>query len=92
MHDEPKGLAAWALDTASLRGAQYAEVRIVDDRLRKMSTKNARVAESSMPESLGIGIRILVNRAWGFSATSDLSRESVERTAMTGMHLTTTKI
>ena len=47
-----------------------------------MSTKNAGVAESSMSESLGIGIRVLVNRAWGFSATSDLSRESVERTAM----------
>jgi len=35
-----------------------------------------------MSESLGIGIRVLVNRAWGFFATSDLSRESVERTAM----------
>src|SRR6185437_6416566 len=32
-------------------------------------------------ESMGVGIRVLVNQAWGFASTDDLSREAVERTA-----------
>src|SRR5262249_30003028 len=36
---------------------------------------------ASDSESLGIGIRVLLNRAWGFASTDDLSRSSVEATA-----------
>lgn len=74
-------LSDWALNIASLRGAQYAEARIVDSRQRKVSTKNCKVSEAAVTESLGIGIRVLVNGSWGFAATNDLSRKSVESTA-----------
>ncbi len=73
-----KELAAWALDTAKLRGAALAEARIVDERHRSLGTKNGKIGSASDAESLGIGIRVIAGGAFGFAATDDLSREGVE--------------
>src|SRR5207248_9960944 len=76
-----KQVANWALDTASKRGASYCDARIVSDRQRALATKNGKIGRAADSESLGIGIRVLVNKAWGFASTDDLSRESVGTTA-----------
>src|SRR5256885_1719505 len=76
-----KQLAHWALDTAAKRGATYCDARIVNDRQRALATKNGKIGHAADSESLGIGIRVLVNKAWGFASTDDLSRRSVEATA-----------
>ena len=76
-----KQIADWALNTANQRGAQYADVRIVDDRQRSLATKNGKIGHAGSGESLGIGIRVLMNDSWGFASADDLSREAVERTA-----------
>jgi TldD protein len=76
-----KNVADWALDTATQRGATYADVRIVDEKQRALATKNGKVGHAASGESLGLGVRVLVNESWGFAATDDMSRESVERTA-----------
>ncbi|HEX4488042.1 MAG TPA: TldD/PmbA family protein [Terriglobales bacterium] len=74
-------VASWALDTASLRGATHADARVVDDRTRALSTKNGKVGSASVSESLGIGIRVIADGAWGFAASDDLSRPTVEAAA-----------
>jgi TldD protein len=76
-----KDLAALALETARLRGASYADVRVVDDRQRALMTKNGTVAHASDSESLGMGVRVIAEGAWGFAATDALEREAIERTA-----------
>lgn len=76
-----KEIAGWALDTATKRGASYVDVRIVDDRQRTLATKNGKVGHAASGESLGIGVRVLVEDSWGFAAADELGRESVERTA-----------
>jgi len=76
-----KHIGEWALDTAAQRGASYADARIVDERSRLLATKNGKVGHASSSESLGIGIRVLANGAWGFAATEDVRRDSVEATA-----------
>jgi len=76
-----KQIAEWALDTAAQRGAGYGDVRIVDDRHRSLATRNGKIGHAASSESLGIGVRVLVNDSWGFASTDDLARESVERTA-----------
>src|SRR5450432_2377738 len=74
-------VASWALNTASLRGATHADARVVDDRTRALSTKNGKVGSASVSESLGIGIRVIADGAWGFAASDDLSRPAVEAAA-----------
>jgi TldD protein len=76
-----KDVASWALNIASLRGATYADARIVDDRSRALSTKNGKVGGASVSESLGIGVRVLADGAWGFAASDDLGRVAVETAA-----------
>ena len=70
------------IDTATQQGATYCDVRIVDDRHRMLMVKNGKVAHASDSESLGVGIRVIANGAWGFSSTDNMSREAVERTAV----------
>ena len=76
-----KHVADWALDLAVLRGASYADARIVDERSRSLATKNGKIGHASDSESEGIGIRVLANGAWGFAASKELSRAAVEDTA-----------
>src|SRR5262250_1041490 len=76
-----KDIASWALDLAELRGATYADARIADDRSRALATKNGKIGSASDSESLGIGIRVIADGAWGFAAADDLSRAAVEATA-----------
>ena len=74
-------LATSAIETAKLRGASYADARVMDIRLRDLSTKNGQVGTLAESESLGIGIRVLVRGSWGFAATDHLTREGVQACA-----------
>src|SRR5258706_11475643 len=76
-----KAVARLALDAASVRGVTYADARVVSIRNRSLTTKNRRVGHASESESLGIGVRVIADGAWGFSASADLSRGSVEAAA-----------
>ncbi|MGA9528892.1 MAG: TldD/PmbA family protein [Terriglobales bacterium] len=74
-------IARLALDTAVARHATYADARAVAIRNRSLTTKNGRVGHASEADSIGIGIRVIANGAWGFAATADFSRNSVEAAA-----------
>ena len=76
-----KDLASSALDTATQRGATYADVRVVDERSRALATKNGKIASASDSQSQGFSVRVLMNGAWGFASSADLGRSSVEATA-----------
>src|ERR1700726_41004 len=76
-----KDIASWALNTAALRGASYADARLADDRHRSLSTKNGKVGSASVSETFGFGVRVIADGAWGFAASDDLSRAAVEATA-----------
>jgi len=74
-------LAVAALETAKLRGATYADVRVMHMRQRDLTTKNGQVGTLAQSESIGIGVRTLANGAWGFASTDSLTREGVSACA-----------
>jgi TldD protein len=76
-----KDLAQTALDTATARGASYAEVRVEDVRERYLSTKNGRPAQVRESQSYGLGVRVIAAGAWGFASTDEMTRAGVERAA-----------
>ncbi len=76
-----KDLASWALDTATQRGATYADVRVADDRSRALATKNGKIGNASDSRTQGFNVRVIVDGAWGFASSADLTRASVESTA-----------
>ncbi len=76
-----KDIASWILNTAETRGASYCDLRVVDERARTVATKNGKIGHASSSESLGVGVRVISDGAWGFAAAQDLSRASVEAAA-----------
>jgi TldD protein len=67
-----------ALDLAQSRGAQYADVRLVESREESISVKDGIVDELNSSESQGLGVRVLVNGAWGFSSSRELTNAEGE--------------
>jgi TldD protein len=76
-----KYIANWALNVASMRGASYADTRVVAQRSRALTTKNGKVGSASDSESVGMSVRVIADGAWGFAASENLSRAAVEATA-----------
>jgi TldD protein len=70
-----------AADAAKAAGATYADVRAIEERHESIDTKNGRVGGIGRTETTGLGVRALVDGAWGFAATSDLGKERVEAAA-----------
>ncbi|MGY8563638.1 TldD/PmbA family protein [Paracidovorax citrulli] len=64
-----KALAEAALAAAKRAGASYCDVRIGRYLNQAVITREARVQNVTNSESSGIGIRVIVNGAWGFAAT-----------------------
>ena len=58
-------LATTCLETAELRGAKYADVRVMHLRQRDLTTKNGQVGTLAQSESIGLGVRVLGQRRVG---------------------------
>jgi TldD protein len=76
-----RDLTDLALDTATSLGATYADARIVRRLEESISVKTGRVEGVASGETEGIGIRVVVDGAWGFASTHRLERPDVERIA-----------
>jgi TldD protein len=74
-------LALLALDAAKASGASYADVRISRNRNQRIFTREQRVQGITDRETFGFGVRVLVDGAWGFAASRDLTRDEVPRVA-----------
>ena len=70
-------IAGRCLDIAKLRGASYADARVMHLRQRDLTTKNGIVGTLAQSESIGIGVRVLANGAWGFASTDRLTKDGV---------------
>ena len=70
-----------ALDTATSLGATFVDVRVVRRLEESVNVKSGRVEGISSGETEGIGIRVIVNGAWGFAATHQLDAASIDRAA-----------
>ena len=62
-----------------MRGAGYADIRIVRTSQERISLRNGVVDTLSVDESLGFGVRVLVNGCWGFASSHDLTGKEIDR-------------
>lgn len=72
-------LVSRALDLAEVQGAGYADIRIVRTTQERISVRSGVVDTLSIDESLGFGIRVLVNGCWGFASSHDITSKEVDR-------------
>ena len=76
-----KEMADIALNAARSKGATYADVRIGRYLNQFIITRENKVLNVVDTESYGMGIRVIVNGCWGFSATDKLDKDSIARSA-----------
>ena len=82
-----KDIAQQALDTAVARGAGFVDVRVLDSAREDLQVKDGQVGGVDRSESRGIGVRVLVGGAWGYSGTDQLTREGIEACAANAVAL-----
>jgi TldD protein len=76
-----RDLCAAAIEAATAAGAEYADARVVLKRDQLVATKNGLVDRMADAESEGIGVRVLVNGAWGFACDPRLTDEGARNAA-----------
>jgi TldD protein len=76
-----RDLCAAAIEAATAAGAEYADARVVLKRDQLVATKNGVVDRMADAESEGIGVRVLVNGAWGFACDRRLTEEGARNAA-----------
>src|SRR3954464_8006120 len=80
-------LALEALNAAKAAGAQYADARIGNYRRQTLNTRERQITGVTDSESYGIGVRTLVDGAWGFASTATMTKEAVARCARDAVRL-----
>jgi TldD protein len=70
-----------ALDAAQSGGAAYADIRLVERETESLTVKNGALEAADSDRSIGFGVRVLVDGAWGFSGSSRIERDEASRVA-----------
>ncbi len=66
-----------ALDAAKRAGASWADVRIGRNRNNSVNTREQQVTNVLESDTMGCGVRVLVDGCWGFAATQELTKAGV---------------
>ena len=74
-------LADAALEAARRLGAMYADVRVNRLRTESVSTREQQVQNVSRNQSVGFGVRVLVDGTWGFAANPQVTIDEARRVA-----------
>ncbi|MBL8997991.1 MAG: twin-arginine translocation signal domain-containing protein, partial [Gemmatimonadetes bacterium] len=72
-----KELLLEAINAAKMGGASYADCRIARFRQNFVVTREQQIINVVDTDTLGCGVRALVDGCWGFAATRDLTRAAV---------------
>lgn len=70
-----------ALDVAKGAGADFADMRIVEERQNRVFVQRRSLKLIDETESFGYAVRVLVNGAWGFASSTKLTKDEVQATA-----------
>ena len=76
-----KELLLDAINAAKMAGASYADCRIARFRQNFIVTREQQIVNVVDTDTLGCGVRVLVDGCWGFAATRNLTREAVTTAA-----------
>jgi TldD protein len=70
-----------ALNVAQVKGASYADVRLIHHEDESIAVKNGIVESLGRGSDRGFGVRVIADGAWGFAASAVLNTAEAERVA-----------
>ena len=57
----------------------YGDARVISTKIESIMVKNGKVEELEVSDSIGFGVRVLLNGGWGFASSYKLNEESVDK-------------
>src|SRR5204862_1965370 len=81
LDDDPPDLAMAVLNTAKSGGCSYSDGCLGCYRQSFVFTREQQIVNTVDTDSIGVGIRALVDGAWGFAATETLTNDGVAAAA-----------
>ena len=79
-----------AISTGLSAGASHVDVRIERTRTGHLILRDATPETQADETNFGIGVRVIVNGAWGFASSPDVSTESAHKLALTAVQMAKT--
>jgi len=77
----------WVVDEAKKAGADFADARAVDSASTSLMRQDGKTDRLGKSQALGVGIRVLLDGAWGFSCTNEVGREGLKRCLQTSVDM-----
>ncbi|MEW6687278.1 MAG: TldD/PmbA family protein [Candidatus Edwardsbacteria bacterium] len=74
-----KSFAKKVVNLIPKKKVEYADVRVVEEQSEGISVKNGNVEGVSSSTTLGFGVRVLVDGAWGFASSSKMEIKEAEK-------------
>jgi TldD protein len=69
-----------ALKEAEKRDASYADIRISEITNENLTVKNGEPEVVSLSQAKGFGVRVIVDGAWGFAGSVDITKPEIKET------------
>jgi TldD protein len=79
-----------AISAATNAGASHVDVRIERVRTGSLQLRDAHLESQSDDTVTGVGVRVIVNGAWGFASSPEISPESAQKVAKTAVAMAKT--
>ncbi|MCD6579771.1 TldD/PmbA family protein [bacterium] len=74
-----KEFTDFALNSISVAGVSYGDIRIVSRRSKQIFIKNGNIERNNYSFTIGFGIRVLYKGSWGFASGYDLTKINIEK-------------
>ncbi len=81
MSIDPRQFCERVLERARQCGASYADVRILRRENEEIWLRTGKVEQLSRDSSFGFGVRVIVDGAWGFACSPNVTLEEADRVA-----------
>jgi TldD protein len=77
----------WVVAEAEKAGVGFADARAVEQTGASLQRQDGKTDRLSEHQSLGIGIRVLLEGAWGFACTNETGRDDLKRCLDTAVEM-----
>jgi len=67
----------WLVEEAKSKGCSFSEARFVKRAFSYIRAQDGRIEELSQRELAGVGIRVILDGAWGFASTASLTKKDL---------------
>ena len=81
MNEIDEDLLSLGLQEAMKDGVSYADIKFMSRTSQSLLVKNNQLENNEYNQNMGVGIKILYKGAYGFAATNNLSKTSIQKLA-----------